>query len=619
MRAVRIAITTLLLLLGFAPATQVEAATVTIDRAQRGQTIDGFGFFGAHDVWWGSAKDVVNAAWFDTVINDLGITIWRNEIHPPADPGGGQDADWNKQKPVVQGITDAAKASGVPLKVILSVWSPPGSMKCAADDDGVEDGVPHPDGTKNGGGLCPSKRGEFASYLVAAIGQYADIGVRVYALSFQNEPLFVEPYNSCVYTQKEYADTLAALGPVIHAAYPDVKLFGSENMLAIECGGANGFDPYWYTANIMKSSAALGQLGIWAVHGYTDGVLATPTSQMSKYWASFYAGTASARLPIWMTETSGYVDTIESDGKLPGALDLAQAIYAGLYHGHMSAWVWWQGSELGSSAPNEYNLMSSTSKRGKKYYVSKNYYRYIRPGAHMVATASDDPEVLAVAFVNDASQAFTVVAINGGRSSKSVTLRGADLPAEFAAYRTSASEDCASVGPVTPATITLPARSITTFVNGKTTEDPGSIDGGVPGSGGATGAGGSTTAGTQSTGGASGSGGRGSTARGGAGGSALTTAAGGASGGASTTATGGAAGSSITAAANTGGAGSGGATVATSGGTGSGGASKTAGSGCGCRIAIAVPGRLPWLLGLVPFVVFLARRSRRGTSTVGLR
>jgi MYXO-CTERM domain-containing protein len=474
---------------------EVRAATLTIDRAQRAQTIDGFGFFGAHDVWWGAAKDMANAAWFDAVINDLGITIWRNEIHPPADSISAQDADWSKQKPVVQGITDMAKASGVALKVILSVWSPPSSMKCVADSNGVRDGQPHPGGTKNGGGLCPSKRTEFANYLVAAIKLYADLGVDVYGLSFQNEPLFVEPYNSCVYTRQEYVDTLAAIGPILHAAYPNLKLFGSENMLAIECGGSNGFDPYWYTANIMKAPTALSQLGMWAVHGYTDGVLATPTSQMSKYWASLYTGTASARLPIWMTETSGYVDTLESDGKLPGALDLAQAIYAGLYHGHMSAWVWWQGSQLGSSAPNEQGLMSSTTKRGKKYHVSKNYYRYIRPGAQMVAASSDDPEVLVAAFDNNASKAFTVIAINAGKASKTVTLAGGNLPAQLAAYRTSATENCADVGPATPATITLPARSITTFVSGTVTEPPGSGEGGRLGVGGTAGKGGAVGAG----------------------------------------------------------------------------------------------------------------------------
>ncbi|HJX51230.1 MAG TPA: hypothetical protein VJ801_00560, partial [Polyangia bacterium] len=490
-----------LALLLFAATANVQAAQVTIDRTQRSQTIDGFGFFGAHDVWWGQPADLVNAAWFDAVVDDLGITIWRNELPPPADAIAQQDADWTKMRPVVQAMSNKAKASGVPLKIILTVWSPPSSMKCVVGTSGVQDGTPHPGGTKNGGGLCPSKRAAYADWLVAGLKQYADIGVEVYGLSFQNEPLFVEFYNSCVYNSQEYADTLAAIGPVIHAAYPNLKLFGSENMLGIECGGANGFDPYWYTANVISRPAALSQMGIWAVHGYSDGVLATPTSKMSKYWASFYAGTQSTHLPIWMTETSGYVDTIEAGATLPGALDLAQSIYAALYHGHLSGWVWWQGSELGAGMPSEFDLMSSVTKRGKKYYISKNYYRYIRPGAQMVQAASDDTEVLVAAFDHDAAKTFTVIAINGGTASKSVTLTGANLPATFQAYRTSATEDCAAVGAMAPANITLPARSITSLVFGDTLKDPGSPDGGA---GGAGGSGGTTASSGGTTGGSGG-------------------------------------------------------------------------------------------------------------------
>ena len=486
-----------LALLLFAATANVQAAQVTIDRTQRSQTIDGFGFFGAHDVWWGQPADLVNAAWFDAVVDDLGITIWRNELPPPADAIAQQDADWTKMRPVVQAMSNKAKASGVPLKIILTVWSPPSSMKCVVGTSGVQDGTPHPGGTKNGGGLCPSKRAAYADWLVAGLKQYADIGVEVYGLSFQNEPLFVEFYNSCVYNSQEYADTLAAIGPVIHAAYPNVKLFGSENMLAIECGGKNGFDPYWYTAHVMSQPAAVSQMGIWAVHGYSDGVLATPTSQMSTYWASFYAGTQSTHLPIWMTETSGYVDTIEAGpnaagDNLPGALDLAQSIYAALYHGHASGWVWWQGSELGAGTPSEFDLMSSVTNRGKKYYVSKNYYRYIRPGAQMVQAASDDSEVLVAAFDHVAANTLTVIAINGGSASKSVTLTGANLPATFQAYRTSTTENCASVGPMAPASITLPARSITSLVCGDTSKDPGISGAGGAGGSGGTGSGGAT-------------------------------------------------------------------------------------------------------------------------------
>jgi len=465
-------------------AANARAAQVTIDRTQRWQTIDGFGFFGAHDVWWHKPEDQVNSAWFDAVVDDLGITIWRNELPPPPDAPAPQIGEWNKMRPVVQALSDKAKSSGVPLKVILSVWSPPASMKCAAGKSGVQEGTPNPGGTKNGGGLCPSKRAAFAAWLVAGLKQYADLGVDVYALSFQNEPLFAEPYNSCVYTRQEYADTLAAIGPVIHAAFPKVKIFGSENMLGIECGGKHGFDRYWYTANVMSRPAALGQLGIWAVHGYSDGVLATPTSQMSKLWASFYAGTRSTRLPIWMSETSGYVDTIEAGHnakgeKLPGALDLAQSIYAALYHGHASAWLWWQGSELGAGAPSEFALMSSVSKRGKKYYVSKNYYRYVRPGAQMVQATSDDSEVLVAAFDHSTANTLTIIAINGGQASKSVTLAGPNLPSRFQAYRTSATEDCAAVGSMAPAAITLPARSITSLVFGDVLTDTAAPDGGA--------------------------------------------------------------------------------------------------------------------------------------------
>ena len=71
---------------------------VTVNKAQRHQTIDGFGFFGAMNTWWSSASSLWSDAWGDQVISDLGITIWRNEYYPPSDQFNTQDADWNKQR-----------------------------------------------------------------------------------------------------------------------------------------------------------------------------------------------------------------------------------------------------------------------------------------------------------------------------------------------------------------------------------------------------------------------------------------------------------------------------------------------------------------------------------------
>lgn len=465
------------------------AATVTVDLARKQQTIEGFGFFGAHDVWWSSSEQMVDPAWVEMIVHDLGLSMWRNEYYPPGDENGGQDADWDKQRPVVQALRDRAALSGVPLKVVLTVWSPPAGMKCVYDD-GIRDGEPHPDGTKGGGALCPSRRDDFADWLIEGLGLYADVGVDVYALSFQNEPYFWEPYNSCFYPQDYYAETLAAIGPRIHAAFPRVKLFGSENMLEIECGANDvEFDPWWYTATIMDNEAALAELGAFAAHGYSDGVLATAGSKMSRLWANFHEGVQETGKPIWMTETSGYVDSWEpgnnGDGEeRPGALDLAQAIYAALYHGKASAWIWWQGSELGQV--NEFALMNGTSV-GKRYYASKQFYRFIRPGARMVETTSDDSSVLAAAFERQALGSFIVVLINGDESSKSVALEGDGLPEQFEVYRTSASEDCLSLPSVSRDSITLPARSLTTLVSGPIDDDASNGAGGSAHTGGSAG------------------------------------------------------------------------------------------------------------------------------------
>jgi glucuronoarabinoxylan endo-1,4-beta-xylanase len=504
-------------LVTLASSSTARAAEVDVDRATTHQTIDGFGFFGAHDVWWGSAADMADEAWVRLVIDDLGLTVWRNEYYPPSDASAGQDADWDKQRPVVELFRDVAAERRVPLKVLLTVWSPPAAMKCAVTDAGIDEGTPNPGGTKEGGALCPAERGAFADWLVDGLALYADVGVDVYGLSLQNEPLFSEPYNSCVYDQDQYADTLAAVGPVVHGAFPDVRLFGAENMLEIECGrsDAGEFDPWWYTGRLLERPDALAELGAWAVHGYSDGVAATSTSKMATLWTELEAAVRDTDRPIWMTETSGYADDWEP-GDLPGAIDLAQGIFAALRYGNASAWVWWQGSEL--DGPSEYGLMGGAERLSKRYFVSKQFYRYIRPGARRIEVTSDDDEVLVVGFDHPEMGALTLVVINVGEQEKSVTLQGPALPADFAAFRSSATEDCEALGTVGGDAIVLPARSVTTLVNGSVFEDEASGGGGAGGTGAASGGGGATgTGGTgaANTGGAAGSSAAGAAAVGG--------------------------------------------------------------------------------------------------------
>ncbi|MBW3545766.1 MAG: RICIN domain-containing protein, partial [Bacteroidetes bacterium] len=112
-----------------------DGVTLSIDKNTRHQTIDGFGFFGARDVWWGSSDPAhfYSEAWLDKIVSDLGISIWRNELYPHNPPTGNttpnQDAHWDEQRPMVQALKAKADQYGVDMKVILSVWSPPGEFK----------------------------------------------------------------------------------------------------------------------------------------------------------------------------------------------------------------------------------------------------------------------------------------------------------------------------------------------------------------------------------------------------------------------------------------------------------------------------------------------------------
>jgi glucuronoarabinoxylan endo-1,4-beta-xylanase len=657
----------------------IASADVTIDRAAKYQSIEGFGIFGAADVWWNPSA-VLNNTWSQMVIDDLGITMWRNEYYPTATAAAPQDAQWNVQKPVVQSLYAAANASKVPLKTVLTVWSPPADYKCIV----VTNGQPtwgtcatplvRPTSTKGGNILDPSLVDSFAGWLVAGLQMYKDIGVDVYGLSMQNEPMFWQGYNSCFYEQVQYAQHLSKVGPIIKASFPNVKIFGAENMLGIECGaGANGtnFDPYFYTAAILNTSGALSAIDKFAVHGYVDGVTATATSKLATLWTSFRTATASANKSLWMTETSGYNHTwtggpctSDASKTCSGAFDLAQAIYAGLYYGRMTAWVYWQGS--GGNKPadlNEYALMAGPNNPGKNYYVSKQYYRYIRPGAQMVDAKSSDPNILAAAFDNTQMGGFTVVAMNTGTAAAPLTLVGNNLPSSYKMIRTSASENAVDLGTVAAGSITLPPSSITTLVSGNYLEaqvptidagaredsggntDLGGASGldGAAGGGGRGGAGGVSNAGgaiglggTTGRGGATGSAGvPGSGGRGGAGGAVGgggTTARGGATGIGGATARGGATGSggAIVLGGNAGfggaigfGGSSGGRTGNAAGGTiggggvgGKGGASTAppgGASGCSCNVnggaSSSHSGAIFTLVGIAAIIALRRRRK----------
>jgi O-glycosyl hydrolase len=442
---------------------------IEITRADKFQQIEGFGFFGAQDVWWGPASNMYSDAWATMALTDLGMTIWRDELHPPATPSVAQDADWNKHKPVVEGLVKIAAQHKVPLKFVFTVWSPPASMKVAMDANGEPlSGTPNSGGTKGTGNaagtLDPAQYVAFGNYLADGIQLYKDAGATIYAISPQNEPLFKQSFNSNYYKPSRYSEMLKNVIPVVKARFPDVKIFGAENMLEIE---AEKDRQYFYSADLMKRPDALSNLDIWAYHGYLEGISPTASSKLATLWNVI--GTEYTRpsgKPVWMTETSGYGETWVKAGNKPGALDLAIDIQSALIYGDASAWVWWQGSEL--AGLGEYNLMQGTT-RGKKYFASKQFYRFIRPGARRVKLAFTSASgVMGSAFEHTALNNFVVVLINSSDKVVKANLAGTAIPGEFDYYLSTSADNCKkSDAKVKKDNVILPARSIVTLVNGR--------------------------------------------------------------------------------------------------------------------------------------------------------
>lgn len=437
------------------------AHAVAVDVSRTYQTIDGFGFFGPKIVWWGSSSTSAfySTPWLNQVIDSLGITIWRNEYYSEE---SNQDANWAKQLPAVQALHNKAVASGNPLKFIYSVWSPPSAMKveCTNGCWGAPTTTAFSGGLKGGGCLATAQRTAFANWLAAGVQKYKDVGIDLYALSFQNEPMFCQSYNSGFYDYGYYAASLAVIGPVVKAAFPNVKFFGAEHMLAANMNNGTSQFQWIYESQIGRNATSNQYMDIWAYHGYSDGVNPTPSAEMSRLWSLVRDSLARyGTKPIWMTETSGYNDT----WGVGGAQELASAMFSAVAYGNLAGWVYWYGAD---------DWINTSDRLTKRGYVSKHFSRFLRPGAVRVDVGTTgNANVYVVAFKHPTLSNFVVLAMNSGSTDYNLTLTGTGVPSTFTMYRTTATENCANVGQANASGVSLPANSLVTLVNGSVYEN----------------------------------------------------------------------------------------------------------------------------------------------------
>jgi glucosylceramidase len=100
-------------------------------------------------------------------------------------------------------IKQAIAAAGGKLRMYVSPWSPPAWMK---DNNNIV----------QGGKLKPEFRQSWANYYVKFIKAYEALGIPVWGLSVQNEPMAKQRWESCIFSAEDERDFIKGyLGPTL--------------------------------------------------------------------------------------------------------------------------------------------------------------------------------------------------------------------------------------------------------------------------------------------------------------------------------------------------------------------------------------------------------------------
>ncbi len=413
------------------------AIDVSLDLTTTYQTIDGFGAF----LGWGPDLLIPH-------VIDIGMSMPRFGIigtelehtNDNSDPNIIDFDNINYSALNMDFMKHLKEQADCVDKIIITYWSPPAWMKknkCLSADNWATDNI-----------LLPHFYEEYAEDVIALIKAVKkETGFDVYALSLQNEPQFNEPYDSCVIFWNQYAEMVGVIGPILEAEGITTKLFFPEALLA-----QGRIDDYIHTLN--ADPIARQYMDIVAVHNYdSDGINVGGPGAAG--WANIWSwAQETPAKPTWMTETSGHANNWN------GALTLAGNIYNALYYGNASAWVFW--SFAVSSGSDVFGLIVNNEPTSR-YYVSKQYYKYVRPDAVRVSAVSAHSDILALAFHHETNGKVTVVLTNRGSAPRVVDVTGVDLPKTYESYTTSEYRNFERGPDVVNGLVLIPPSSLTTL------------------------------------------------------------------------------------------------------------------------------------------------------------
>jgi glucosylceramidase len=281
-------------------------------------------------------------------------------------------------------IRQAIKAAGGELKLFVSPWSPPGWMK---DNNSV----------LNGGKLKTAYDQPWANFYVKFIRTYEALGIPVWGLSVQNEPMATQKWESCIFTAEDERNFIRDyLGPTLQKAG-----MGTKKLIAWD---HNRDLVYQRASTILEDPAAAKY--VWGIgfHWYetwTGGPM--QFDNVSLVHAAF----PSTHLLF----TEGCKEKFDFDSLQNWSLgerygySMINDLNAGA-----SGWVDWNILLDEHGGPNHvgnfcFAPVHADTRTGKLIYTNAYYYighfsKFVKPGARRIAASTNRTSLQSTAFVN---------------------------------------------------------------------------------------------------------------------------------------------------------------------------------------------------------------------------
>jgi len=290
-------------------------------------------------------------------------------------------------------IKQAIAAAGGTLPMFVSPWSPPAWMK---DNNDV----------LHGGKLLPKYAQAWANHYVKFIKTYESMGMPIWGLSVQNEPMARQRWESCIYTAEDERDFVKNyLGPTLEKnGMTDKKLI---------CWDHNRDLIYQRATTLLSDQEAAKY--IWGI-GF--------------HWYETWTGSAQQFENLKrVNEAFPDKNLIFTEGCVEKfSLNRANDWALGERYGNSMvndfncgtvAWTDWNVLLDENGGPNHvgnfcFAPIHADTKTGKLIYTNSYYYighfsKFIKPGAKRISCSSNRDKLQATAFINPDGKMVVVV------------------------------------------------------------------------------------------------------------------------------------------------------------------------------------------------------------------